>query len=131
VWYRLPVEGDTMNWTWTTLETVIDGKTPTRSMRVKIETPNPAAADVYLVNAGTVDLPAGVRIRLSWKNASLESDDALSGYIITETKSSSVTLESTDDAHLVRVAPGERLKVAELRFSRRTTVTGTATTQGK
>ena len=131
IWYRLPVDGDTMNWTWRTLATVIDRKTPTRSMRVEIEYPRPTSAGVYLVNSGTVDLPADIRIGLTWQGGTRESGDALSGYTIVETKPTALTLESTDDAHLVRVAPGERLKVAELRFNRKTNVTGTATARGR
>ena len=126
VWYRLPVPADTLNWTWTTLAVVMDGKTPERKMTVALTHRTPTRVDVELVNDGTVDLPSRVRIGLLWTRGTLESVEPVSGFGVTSRSTRGITLTSSSDGNYVRVAPGERLKAATLRFTRRTTVTGTA-----
>ena len=76
----------------------------------------------YLVNTGTVDVFPCERVRLSWRGSAPVAREALSGFGVAESASSRLTL--TPGSRGTRLAPGERLKIAALKFPRRTDVTG-------
>ncbi len=122
IWYRLPVRGDRLNWTWTTLAAVMSGRSPRRALEVQVVYPEPELAEVELVNAGETDLTPKLSIRLEWQTGALIAADALRGFSMTEIERLSRRLRSNGEREWVRMAPGERWKIAWLRFDRKTEV---------
>ena len=51
LWYRLPVAGDRLNWSWPTLRAVMAGRAPGRG-RAAVREPEPGLVEIDLVNDG-------------------------------------------------------------------------------
>jgi hypothetical protein len=66
-WYRLPVEGDRRNWTWSTLADAIEGKARVSTVEIQVVAGRDGVFHVTLVNSGDshalspgkIVLPAG------------------------------------------------------------------------
>jgi hypothetical protein len=52
IWYRLPVSGDTLNWRWPTLGTIVAGRSPAERFRVESRRVEPGLVEISLVNDG-------------------------------------------------------------------------------
>jgi len=120
IWYRLPVETDRLNWSWTTLSTVMKGRDPERRLITEIEYPRPQLADVVLVNAGQIDEPANVTVCMNCDLAGYVAGDGLAGFILLQTESG-LELQyacSTDPPAMIR--PGDRWKIGWVRFKEKT-----------
>ncbi len=125
IWYRMPVSGDRLNWPWPTLEAVMDGRVPNRSLTVKEEKPESGLFDIYLVNNGETSEVPDVKFSITWTDADLLAFDLLRDFMITDQGPGTVTLQgpSTESAlHPVRIGPGESWMVSWLRFDRDTNV---------
>ncbi|HUW56921.1 MAG TPA: DUF3142 domain-containing protein [Planctomycetota bacterium] len=122
LWYRLPVEGDRLNWTWTTLAAVMSGRAPRRRLDVQVVYPQAELAEVELVNTGEVDLTPDVTVRLEWRTGALVAADALRGFSMSETAPRHRSLQAGRAREFVRMAPGERWTIAWLRFTQETEV---------
>jgi hypothetical protein len=57
IWYRLPVEGEAMNWRSVTLHAVMAGRAPAANIVVQVIRTEPALLDIYLANTGDADGP--------------------------------------------------------------------------
>lgn len=80
VWYRLPVEGDRLNWPLRTLKKICTGAPLNRGWRAEAR-PNPAGTqDLVLTQEGDApdDLPRLVEVR--WSAAAPLAADGLRGY---------------------------------------------------
>ena len=122
IWYRLPVEGDRLNWRWKTLSTVMSGKVPRKELEVKIEYPEPELAEVVLLNAGEADLSPVDRIEIEWIHVELVAADGLRGFNVAATSPSGLSLRRDGDDTLSVISPGDRWKVGWLRFKEKTEV---------
>ena len=118
IWFRLPVEGDKLNWAWATLQVVLQGETPVSKFSLAVEWPEPGLAEISLVNLGTTTEPPPARTEVNWPAAFLpQAADGLGGFRL--------DLKNTDGQGIilndgvapdVSLAPGHRLKIAWLRF---------------
>ena len=52
LWYRLPVEGDRLNWTGPALRAVMAGRSPQSAVRVDVRAPEPGLVEIDLLNSG-------------------------------------------------------------------------------
>ena len=126
IWFRLPMEGDHLNWVWPTLAAVLRGETPVAKIVVTVEWPEPGLAEVVAVNLGTTsEMPPG-RVSLRWPMAEkLLAADGLGGFRLEgrgEGGQMEVAATVPPDAFL---APGARRKIAWLRFSHEISLTAT------
>ncbi|MEL6348409.1 MAG: DUF3142 domain-containing protein [Myxococcota bacterium] len=51
-WYRLPVEGDVLNWRWVTLDAVMKGRVPVPDLRLLVEHREDGLMDLRVTNRG-------------------------------------------------------------------------------
>jgi hypothetical protein len=120
VWYRLPVAGDHLNWSWPTLRSVMAGRAPEAGLRAETRKPQPGLVEIDLVNAGDAEAPWPAALQVRWRDDTFLAADGLAGYALRREGSREVRLERdgrtpqrTRDGAL---RPGERRVVAWLRF---------------
>lgn len=78
-WYRLPVEGDALNWRWETLAAVKAGQVPVAALSIRADADDSGLIDVRAENTG--DAGAAIAsVSLSWpESVSLLAADGLGG----------------------------------------------------
>jgi hypothetical protein len=114
IWYRLPVESDTLNWRWKTLTAVIQGRVPKSAMRVEVTGTTPT--DLTLVNDGEADgrFPASVEVR--WETGKLAAGDAVGGYAFERQAPDGVCFRASPELARERLSPGGRHVIGWLRL---------------
>lgn len=118
LWYRLPVEGDRMNWSGSTLRAVMAGRTPKGEISAAPREPVPGLVEIDLVNAGEAEAPSPATVRVRWKGEAPIAADGLSVYRVVQGPGE-IRLERSGNGAL---RPGERRTIAWLRFADRTEV---------
>ncbi len=113
IWYRLPVDGDRLNWSWPTLAAVAAGRTPAPHLVVESHTTDSGLAEISLVNRGDGDFAGSVRLAASWRDAHRLGADALGHFAITAETARSLLLT----APALRLAAGQRHPAGWLRLS--------------
>jgi hypothetical protein len=118
LWYRLPVEGDRLNWTASTLRAVMAGRVPRSAVRVDVRAPEPGLVEIDLLNTGDGQGSTPSPISIGWPDGSLLAADGLAGYQV---------VRGQGVLHLERhrpalLRPGERRTIGWLRFAAPTEV---------
>jgi len=116
IWYRLPVNDDTLNWRWDTLQMVIGGRDPVGKTVATVRETQPCLFDVELANCGDADTSVPKRVIFRWRNAELVAVDSLAGFDH-QAQSNSVIFEAPEHVAGQRLAPGDRLPIGWLRLS--------------
>jgi hypothetical protein len=80
IWYRLPVAGDAMNWTWATLEAVMAGAEPRSNVQAMIRRVQPGLIEVDLVNSGAADATGVFSVIVRWVNTRRIAADGIHAY---------------------------------------------------
>jgi hypothetical protein len=120
IWYRLPVETDTMNWRWPTLAAIIDGRVLRSGLRVEVSDANPA--DISLLNDGDLDAPLPAEITAQWEGTSLMAGDALNGFVL-ETGAQKAVFRAPQDVAAQAILPaGGRRAIGWLRLESKTAI---------
>jgi hypothetical protein len=118
LWYRLPVEGDRMNWPSPALRAVMAGRTPRGAIRADVREPEPGLVEIDLVGAGDGEAAAPPSVSVGWSGEAFLAADGLDGYRATPDRNR-LRLQGSGSA---RLRPGERRTIAWLRFATRTEV---------
>lgn len=116
IWYRLPVAKDRLNWTWTTLRAVMEGRVPDQRLRVEVEYPEPELADIVLVNTGEVDMSPDVRVEIGCEPDRILASDGLREFVMVRSHDARVLLEFNGTGTFNTMAPGDRWKIGWFRF---------------
>jgi hypothetical protein len=77
IWFRLPVPGDRLNWSWTALQQVMRGEAPRLSLTAEVRTPQEGLFEIWLHSEGDYLPAAGekrVKITLKTTGSFLASD---------------------------------------------------------
>ena len=117
IWYRLPVETDVLNWSWPTLEAVMQARTPTSHWELVHRWKNPGLAEFILTNDGEVDIPIQPSARVRWQNARLVAGDGWNGYDLAETGANEAELKRNKSVPGRPLRPGESRSIGWIRFS--------------
>ena len=80
VWFRLPVEGDILNWPLPVLEQVMRGQAPQPSVTTEIRNPEASLYEVWIQNTGTYRPVDNVRVVVRWKDGTLVAHDLVGGF---------------------------------------------------
>jgi len=118
LWYRLPVEGDRMNWSAPALRAVMAGRTPHGAVRAEIREPEPGLVEIDLLDAGDGEAAAPPSVSVGWSGEAFLAADGLAGYR-TVPERNGLRLQGSGST---RLRPGERRTIAWLRFATRTEV---------
>lgn len=116
IWYRLPVEGDELNWPAITLSTIIAGKVPAESLKVEIDYPKPALAEIMLVNDGQTDLRSDLPINVECPRQKIIACDGMRGYSINKRTAEGFVLTHDGSRAFSTIRPGQRLKIGWIRL---------------
>jgi hypothetical protein len=94
IWYRLPVEGEILNWRWPTLAAIVASRSPRESVRAESRRVGPGLVEICLVNDGELDLSSRLAVEVRWQNARLVAGDGLRGFEMVEVDASTAKLQS-------------------------------------
>ena len=119
VWFRVPVAGDQLNWPWPTLDAVLAGRAPTRQLVAEARAAELGLVEIELVNTGEADLSYPERIRVDWPGDAPFVRDGLAGFTWADSRTL-VAAEATRPWD--RLAPGQRITIAWMRFAHDTEV---------
>ena len=113
-WYRLPIVADKLNWTWKTLEIVMQERAPKRQLRVKASASQPS--EVVVINEGEADERLPKTILARWSEAKLIAADALEGYELKDTGNKSIlTFELKSSGAILRLPPAGQRQIGWIR----------------
>jgi len=113
-WFRLPAGSEERNWSWETLELVMQGRDPAPELQARVSKADDGSLLVCLRNGGSWRGRIH-RILAEWKEGRLQAADALAGWRVAQRNPQALSLEPAKaDTEL---APGEELTVAWLRLS--------------
>lgn len=116
IWYRLPLAGDTLNWSWRTLAAVMEGQIPCTDLRVDARRPQPGLVEIDLVNAGQADHVLPVRVGFNWSKARLVAADGLQGFEWADRGAGEI--QFTHSQGSPRLEAGQRLTIGWVRLDR-------------
>ena len=80
VWFRLPVEGDALNWPLPVLEQVMRGQIPQPSITVEVRNPSESLYEVWIRNTGTYRPVGNVHAGVRWSGGELVAHDLVGGF---------------------------------------------------
>ena len=80
IWYRLPVEGDALNWSWPTLSRVMAGETPRGKLRAALRRPQAGLIEIDVINEGDADFAGNPELKASWTGTQPVASDGLRGF---------------------------------------------------
>lgn len=83
-WFRMPVESDELNWTWSTLEAVMSGDEPEVEFAVEVKSPNPGLYEIWISNIGEANVLEQLRIDVEWDAGELAAHDSMRGFKATK-----------------------------------------------
>ena len=116
IWYRLPIQGDTLNWSWPTLAAVLRRRTPLPHWAFGTRRREPGLIEVTLDNDGELDLDLLPAVRVRWSEGRLIAGDGLGGYELMESASGTAQFVPRKEAGRRRVRAGESRVVGWLRL---------------
>lgn len=113
-WYRLPVEGELRNWSWTTLAAVMAGRAPLSHLEVRASAGNPI--DFTLRNSGEKDEPLPSLVKATWTGPERAvAADALSGWTC-QSGVDMIEFQSPNNRIGSRLPPGHSLPLGWIRY---------------
>ncbi len=111
LWYRLPVATDSQNWRWPTLSAVMQGREPSRGVRVEKSGVSPT--DLVVFNHGEAEMALPDRIVVKASTA-VDGADGVGGYR-SEASENSVVYFRDESLAPARIPPGARHSIGWLR----------------
>lgn len=112
IWYRLPISGDRLNWSWPTLAAVMAGRAPTPQLVAQPRPDGPGLFALTITNTGDGDFTGPVHLTARWHDAEAAAADALDVFAITTETPRSLRLASP----AFRLAAGESRPAGWLRL---------------
>jgi len=122
IWYRLPTDADLLNWRWTTLQAVAEGRVPVANLVAAARRVQPGLAEVELVSDGEADAPLPETVTVTWSDARLLAADGLSGYELYARNLDNVLFRLRPMTTIEWLHPGESRAIGWLRFETDTEV---------
>ena len=120
VWFRMPVDGDRLNWSWKTLSAVMAGRNPSPHLSVVNRNPGCELAEIELSNNGDNDFCGPVSVGIRWDKSRVISSDALRDFEMKSSESGSISFKSLSNE--LRIVPGAKKSVGWARFDKKTEV---------
>ena len=114
IWYRLPVEGDLLNWRWPTLGALVALRSPRESLQAATRRIAAGLIEVSLTNAGELDLSSRLTVAARWREARLVAGDALRGFELVEVNAAAARFQTLTQPCLL--GPGDVRIIGWLRL---------------
>ncbi len=120
IWYRLPVEGDKLNWPWETLACIMDGKVPEIKVEASARYPEPGLVEADIVNLGNADCLGPVELEMQWGGAKIVAADTFNNAEIIGNGDNILKFRIASSA--MRLRPEQKMPFCWARFDRDTEV---------
>jgi len=127
IWYRLPVDSDRNNWTWTTLRAVSSGHCPRISHTLLVngsplrEGDTVSLADITLLNSGEGDTAPHGSVGIRWEQSNVRATaEALPGWTVSLENERALFAPLPEGSR--RLPPGESRAIGWLRLEPATPV---------
>lgn len=114
IWYRLPVDGDQLNWAWPALRRVMTGEIPRAVVKAEVRTDATGLSRIVVRNEGDADAQGPVRLALRWKDGAFVAGDGQSGFALSDVRRQAAMLISVGEGF--RLRPGGELPAGWLRL---------------
>ncbi len=121
IWYRLPVTGDRLNWTWPTLSAVMRGDKPTAKLETRHHSPRPGLVEIELINTGESEIKLSAPVTVQWSKARLIAGDGLGGFTLSRGASEHAQF-AQPSASAPFLFPNQSARIGWLRFDQSTEV---------
>mgnify|MGYP002631130234 CR=1 FL=1 len=122
IWYRLPVAGDKLNWTWPTLAAVMQGREPNRKIETRAMQPRPGLVEIEMFNAGETEVPLTTPVSIQWRHARLIAGDGLGGFALSRNTSQRAQFVRQSTNNVAYLSPNQSTRIGWLRFDQPTHV---------
>ena len=119
IFYRLPVEGDRLNWTFPTLSAVMHGRTPLPRVSASLDPQEPGLVDIVIENTGDADAAAPAIFTVTLATGQWIAADALADFSMHQQDSQHYTWLSDGPLH---IRPNEKKRIGWIRTSLDATV---------
>jgi hypothetical protein len=114
IWYRMPVEGDVLNWSWSTLSRVMKGEEPRADLRATLRRPQPGLVEFDMVNEGDADFVGYPEMEARWTGAQPVASDGLRGFAPCAIGTNVICFRNSRQP--LRIRPQERQMIGWLRL---------------
>lgn len=114
-WFRLPVSGDELAWSWPTLRTVVRGDVPVPRLVLLSRTTARGTLDLSQTNQGDASAEP-LAFRIEWRDAHLLAADGLGGWRIERENPQSALVRPPPHGSNGLLRPGESVDVGWLRL---------------
>lgn len=115
IWYRMPVEGDALNWSWPTLARVTAGDAPQAKLRAEARRVQPGLVEFDLVNEGDADFAGQAEVEARWSGTRPLASDGLRGFEPVPIGTNRICFRNLRQAY--RISPQERRMIGWLRLA--------------
>ncbi len=112
IWYRLPISGDRLNWSWPTLAAVMRGETPAARVTLEATADGSGLVEYFALNTGNAPFTGAFSSTVTWTDAVRLAADALPPFAIENETATSQRLV----APALRLPPGARQPAGWLRL---------------
>ena len=122
IWFRMPVEGDRMNWSWQTLNAVREGRIPSSKLAIDIKNVPSGLVEVFIKNLGDAASFSPPTIHLNWDNENLIEGSGINGFTFKRTGSTNALFFFESNGNKFRMEPDVRKPVGWLLLEKKTSL---------
>lgn len=122
IWFRMPIEGDRMNWPWQTFNEVRKGNIPMPKLIIDVHQSSNELIEVFLCNQGNATAFSPPEVIISWKNAKFLGGDGIQKFELFNSSTNEVVLKNASNSQRFRIKPNHRLPIGWFRLDRKTKI---------
>jgi len=122
IWFRMPIEGERMNWPWQTFNTVRKGNIPEPNLLIEVDETSDGLMEVFLNNQGDAMAFTPPELIISWENAEFQAGDGLQKFDLLKSSQNKVILKYQPGSKNFRIKPNHRLPIAWFRLNQKVEV---------
>ncbi|NWK56045.1 DUF3142 domain-containing protein [Verrucomicrobiaceae bacterium N1E253] len=116
IWYRLPVDGESMNWTWASLQRVMQGMEVEKQWSMKMEPQDDGMYLLKLENKTVANLELPRVLQVSWLSGYCLTSDGMGAYKVSHLERDSKAVLKWQGGDPRPMPPGTSLAVAWFRY---------------
>lgn len=121
-WFRLPIAGDELAWSWPTLRAVLRGEIPRARLALLASPAASSVLELILTNTGDAAAEPAA-FRLEWRDARALAADGLAGWQVERAGPTTLLVRPPPHGSNGLLRPGQTLRVGWLRLDRAAEVT--------
>lgn len=109
IWFRMPVQGDRMNWSWQTLSVVRSGEIPSSNLHIHVEDIPNGLVEISLENLGNTSEFTAPEIQFEWKGGRMIDGSGIQGFRLHRSRSTRAIFSFESNKSHFRITPSQRI----------------------